>query len=81
MDAAAVYARVTEILRDVFDDDELVARSDMTAADVEGWDSLSNLRLIMAVERSFGIKFSAAEVGGLKNVGELVGLVGAKSKA
>ena len=52
----------------------------MTAKDVEGWDSLSNIRLIMSVEKQFGVKFSASEVGKLKNVGELADLIAAKAR-
>jgi len=73
-----IYDGLTEVLRGVFDDEELVARPDMTADDVDGWDSLSNIRFIMSVEKKFGVKFSAAEVGKLKNVGELAQLVAGK---
>ena len=50
----------------------------MTADDVDGWDSLSNIRFIMSVEKKFGVKFSASEVGKLKNVGELAELIEAR---
>jgi len=73
-----IYDGLTDVLRGVFDDDELVARPEMTADDVDGWDSLSNIRFIMSVEKKFGVKFSAAEVGKLKNVGELASLVAGK---
>jgi acyl carrier protein len=73
-----IYDGLTDVLRGVFDDEELVARPDMTADDVDGWDSLSNIRFIMSVEKKFGVKFSAAEVGKLKNVGELAQLVAGK---
>lgn len=78
METAPIYTRLTELLRNVFDDDGLTARPDMTAADVEGWDSLSNLRLIMAVERAFSIKLTASEVGGLESIGHLVEVVARK---
>lgn len=78
MQASEIYDGLTEVLRGVFDDDELVARPDMTADDVDGWDSLSNIRFIMSVEKKFGVKFSAADVGKLKNVGELAALVSGK---
>jgi acyl carrier protein len=73
-----IYDGLTDVLRGVFDDEELIARPDMTADDVDGWDSLSNIRFIMSVEKKFGVKFSAAEVGKLKNVGELAQLVAGK---
>jgi len=79
MQADAIYPRLTTILRDVFDDAALVARPDLTADDVEEWDSLSHLRLITTVQKTFGIKFSAAEIGRLSNIGDLARLIGAKA--
>ena len=79
MTTVETFNRLTTIIRNIFDDDELVAVPEMTAKDVDGWDSLSNLRLVMAVEREFKVKFSAADVGKLKNLGELAGLIAAKS--
>jgi acyl carrier protein len=57
--------------RDVFDDDALELRQNITAADVEQWDSLSHINLIVALEREFKVKFTTAEVMTLKNVGDL----------
>jgi acyl carrier protein len=59
------------VFRDVFDDDVLELRRDMTAADVENWDSLSHIDMIVALEREFKVKFTTAEVTTLKNVGDL----------
>jgi acyl carrier protein len=53
---------------------------EMTARDVEEWDSLAHVRLLLTIERKFQIKFSASEVGGLKTVGDLVLLIERKSK-
>jgi acyl carrier protein len=53
-------------------------KAETTADDVDGWDSLSHIRLVLSVEKAFNVKFSAAEVGKLKNVGELVGLIRSK---
>jgi len=78
MTDTAVYEKLTEILRNVFDDDTLVATAELTADQVDGWDSFSQLRVIFAVEDTFGVKFSAAEVADLKNVGELAELIGTK---
>lgn len=75
------YEKLTEIFRDVFDDEQLRVTPELTAADVDEWDSFSHIRLIVAVERAFGLKFSAAEVQRLKNVGEFVALIDAKSAA
>lgn len=71
--------RLNEVFREVFDDDTLQITREMTANDVEGWDSLSHINLIVAVESSFNIRFSQKELLGLKKVGDLLDLVAAKS--
>ena len=60
-------------------DATIVIRPDLTAKEVDEWDSLNHVRLMLTVERTFGIKFSAAEIGKLKNVGDLVELISAKA--
>ncbi len=69
-----VLSRLTPIFREVFDDDALVLTPGMTAGDVDGWDSLAHIRLILSVQKAFGIKFSAVEMSRLKNVGDLMTL-------
>jgi acyl carrier protein len=76
-----IYARLTSIFRDVFEDDSLVIRPELTAADVPEWDSLSHIRLILEVQKAFGVKFSAAHTANLKNVGELAELIRSKTVA
>lgn len=73
-----VHTRLTTIFRDLFDDVSLVLRDDLTAEDVENWDSLTHINLIVAIEKEFRIRFTTAEVSGLKNVGELEALIAAK---
>ena len=53
-------------MRDLFDDDSLVARPDLTADEVDGWDSFAHLRLILAVEQSFHVDFAASQISGEK---------------
>jgi acyl carrier protein len=77
-DSTAVYGKLTEILQDLFDDDSLVASPSLTADQVDGWDSFAQLRLILAVEKGFDVKFAASEISNLKNVGELAERVAAK---
>ena len=67
--------KLLPIFRNVFDDEELVIKPTTTAKDVEGWDSLAHIRLIVAIEKYFALHFSAAEITGLENVGELVELI------
>jgi acyl carrier protein len=79
MEKNEIVARLTPIFRDVFNDDALIVSEGMTAADVPTWDSLSNINMIIAVEKSFGVKFSIKDVRSLKNVGELMALIGKKA--
>jgi acyl carrier protein len=65
-------------MEDVFDIDGLVVTPETSAADLEEWDSLSHIRLIVAIERKFKIKFKNAELEGLKNVGDLLKVIAAK---
>jgi acyl carrier protein len=77
-----VRTRVQDIFREVFDDPKLVLRDEMTAADVDGWDSLAHINLIIAVERKLGIKFATAEISRMKeadqNVGSFLRLIESK---
>lgn len=63
---------LNQIFRMVFDDDALLITPDMTANDVEGWDSLSHINLIVAVEATFGIRFQHQEILKFKNVRDLL---------
>ena len=72
MERNEILAKINEIAKDVFDNDEVELTEATTAADVEEWDSLSHLSLISDIEDEFGIRFTLAEVSGSKNVGELV---------
>lgn len=67
-----------EIMRDVFDDEEINPTEAMTADDVDGWDSLSHIRLMVSIEKHFGIQFTNAEVENLRNVGDLLRTIEAK---
>jgi len=70
-----IVERMQAVFRDVFDDEGLVLRDDLTAADVENWDSLTHINLIVGIEREFKVKFTTAEVGSLHNAGDLKALV------
>ena len=74
-----IYPKLTQIFRDVFGDDAITATPAMTAKDVAGWDSLRNIRLILTIEKAYGVRFSASEIGKLQNVADLVHLVQAKT--
>ena len=70
--------RLLEIFHDVFDDDEILLEDHLTAEDVEDWDSLSNVKIMVQAEMAFGIKFKTAEVAELQDVGTLIALIDSK---
>jgi acyl carrier protein len=72
---------LNEIFREIFLRDDLELRPEMTAKDVEGWDSFRQIEIIMAVEERFGIKMSTRELDNLRSVGDLMSLVAAKTAA
>lgn len=81
MDRTEILDRINLICRDVFDNSSLVITAQTTALDVEEWDSLTHIQLIVAVEKSFGVKFSSAEIIGFKTVGDMCASVQAKITA
>ena len=70
-----VMGLLNPIFRDVFDDDELVIKANTIAKDIDGWDSLTHIRLVISIEKAFDLRFTAAEISALKNVGEMVELI------
>lgn len=59
-------------MEDAFDEDDIDYSDELTADDIEEWDSLSNVRFIVSVEQAFGVRFTVGEIEGFANVGELV---------
>lgn len=72
MNRGEMLSQLQDILRDEFDDDNLIIKEETTAHDVKDWDSLTHLSLINEVERYFGIKFTMGEIQEFKNVGEMM---------
>ena len=70
-----VFQKLNDVFQDVFDDDTIIVRDETTAADIEDWDSLEHINLMVAIEKDFGMRFNMAEVTGLKNVGEMVDVI------
>jgi len=70
-----VLERLTVVFRDIFQDGAIVATREMTAADVERWDSLSHIDMILMVEQDFRIRIPTRAVARMHNVGELVALI------
>lgn len=78
MSKEQITTELKSVFQRVFEEDDLAITRDMTAADVEKWDSLRHIQLISEVEKAFGIKFKLREVLTMKNVGDLIDLIHAK---
>ena len=72
--------KLLPIFQNVFDDDSLVLYETTNASDIDGWDSLAQIRLIVAIEKLFKVRFSAAEIVKLQNVGDMIKLISKKKK-
>lgn len=81
MNQNEILERVQEVVADQLDRDDLTLSMDTVAASVEGWDSLAHVRIMIAVEEEFGVRFDMSEITSLANVGDLVRLIAAKQPA
>lgn len=81
MNADDIKAQMTDIFRDVLDNDDIELTRETTADDIEEWDSLAHIGLIVAIEKHFKLKFSMMDVKPLKNVGEFIDLIQRKQAA
>jgi acyl carrier protein len=79
MSEADIYAALGEIFRDVFLNDDIELRPELSAKDVPGWDSFKQIDIILAVEEKYRIKLNTRELDGLHNVGDLVRVIAAKT--
>lgn len=70
-----IFDGLNEVFQDVFDDEDIVVNENTTADDIDDWDSLEHINLIVATEKKFGIKFTMSEVTGMKNVGEMADII------
>ncbi|MCR5789845.1 MAG: acyl carrier protein [Lachnospiraceae bacterium] len=75
MEREEIMEKVTEIFRDVFDDEELVITDSTNSDDIEDWDSLEHISLIVSMEKEFSLKFDIKQVNQLENVGQMVDLI------
>lgn len=80
MEKNEILAKVQTIFRDVLDNEEIILTDETTANDIEEWDSLSHIQLIVAIEKAFGVKFTSLEIMKWKNVGEMLDSIVAKQK-
>lgn len=80
MDDTEILSQVQAVFHDVLDNPAIRLSASTTAADVDDWDSLNHIQLVVAVEKKFGVKFTSAEIQGWNNVGDMLACIRAKRK-
>lgn len=80
MTREAIFEKLNEVFRDIFDDEDIIVTETTSAADIEEWDSLEHINLVVAVEKAFGIKFNMGEVVTMKNVGAMVDIIAERAE-
>lgn len=80
-DQTAIFARVQDVVRDVLDQPDLELTPTMVARDVEGWDSIAMVNIILQTQKAFGIRFKSTEIDDLVNVGDFVTKISEKTAA
>ena len=70
-----IYARLNAVFRDVFDNQDIMVSESTTAKDIDGWDSVTHISLLSAIENEFGMEFSMGEAVKMKNVGDMVAII------
>jgi acyl carrier protein len=78
MEKEQILSEVQEIFRNILDQENLVLSAQTTAADVEDWDSLSHIQLVVAIEKHFKIRFTSKEIQSWKNVDEMISSIQSK---
>ena len=78
MSDAAIYDRLNEVFHNVFFDDEIQVGPTTSAHDIEGWDSVAHVNLMVAVETEFGIQFTTAEQESMQTVGDMAAIIAKK---
>ncbi len=73
-----IFNKMNEVFREVFDDEDITVTDETTSDDIEDWDSLEHINLVVGMEKAFGVKFNVGEVNTLKNVGEMADLIASK---
>ena len=78
MERFQIYEKVQEIFRDIFDDETLIITDETNSSEIEDWDSLNHINLVVAIEKEFKIKLTLDELSTLKNVGSMITLMSKK---
>ena len=81
MNKEEIVGKLKSVFQKVFEENDITITREMTAQDVEKWDSLRHIQLINEVESTFGVKFKLREIMGMKNVGDLIDLIDVKQGA
>jgi acyl carrier protein len=76
-----IWDKLKRVFSDIFENDQIIIGPETTADDIEEWDSLSHIQLLIALEEAFGIRFNTGEVAKLGNVGEMVNMIAGKAGA
>ena len=79
MERNEIYERLNLVFQDVFDDETITVNDQTTSDDVDGWDSMEHINLIVAIEMEFGMKFTIGESTSMHNVGEMVDIIAARA--
>jgi acyl carrier protein len=66
-----IHEQLEKVFRDVFNDDELTLTDEMTMQDIPGWDSVAHINLLFSIEQAFRVQFTANELAGFENIGEI----------
>ncbi len=75
MERQEIINKMNSIFCDVFDDDSIKISDNMTSADIEEWDSLNQITLVVNIEKIFDLKLNLVEIGKLENIGEMIELI------
>lgn len=75
MQQQEIWDTLTDIFQDTFEDPDITLHPETTADDIEDWDSLTHIQLLVAIEQAFSVRFNTGEVAKLANVGEMVALI------
>ena len=78
MERSAIVTKLTEVFWKVFNNQTIVLSNELTANDVENWDSLTHMLLITEIENTFQVKFKLKELNKMRNVGDMIELINQK---
>tara|TARA_B100001059_G_C17796539_1_gene563403 strand:- start:49 stop:288 length:240 start_codon:yes stop_codon:yes gene_type:complete len=73
-----IFKKVSIVFKEVLEDAELVISEDQNADDIDEWDSLTHIMLVVETEKAFGLKFLSSEISNWKNIGEMISAIQAK---